>query len=125
VPRPFRSAGPRRHELLRLGLTRGLLAKSEHVADQVLAAEDAVVSAPDPERATAVGGLTAVLRLAGVEIAYRPLEARRVWRLPDRRRGALLVRISKPTVPLGEALGFIKPSTPISRAEFDELRRPL
>jgi hypothetical protein len=27
--------------------------------------------------------------------------------------------------PLGEALGFIKPSTPISRAEFDELRRPL
>jgi hypothetical protein len=24
--------------------------------------------------------------------------------------------------PLGESLGFIKPSTPISRAEFDELR---
>jgi hypothetical protein len=27
--------------------------------------------------------------------------------------------------PVGEALGFIKPSTPISRAEFDELRRRL
>jgi hypothetical protein len=25
--------------------------------------------------------------------------------------------------PLGEALGFINPSTPIDRAEFDELRR--
>jgi hypothetical protein len=25
--------------------------------------------------------------------------------------------------PLSESLGFIKPSTPISRAEFDELRR--